>query len=201
MLTPTYGFFPTPTPGLPPEITPGEKQTCPPLAHAEVSQRSEKTLGIQCYGEYTDPEEPYRILAYAHLRLPELFANRNRAKDAKSDWEYIRTHYTETTPGYAYAALANSFWDSFYQCVDLAAACSLVRDQSTAQDADVFGPMGAYGCNSMLLSPETICPYPPGRVDRSKTHLPDLKSGLFIKPLFVIKNSLYLLSLPPSSLH
>ncbi|MGB7539933.1 MAG: hypothetical protein WBM17_15440 [Anaerolineales bacterium] len=126
----------------------------------DYSQWSEKALNVGCWGDYSDPDEPYRIVAYARLRLLELFAFLDRQNDAKADWEYLRTHYSEKTAGYVYAALAKTFWDSYSAGGDIKSACAAVRDQSEANQNDIFGPMGPYGYNSLYLTPKTICPFP-----------------------------------------
>jgi alpha-tubulin suppressor-like RCC1 family protein len=125
----------------------------------DVVEWSKKALNQCCYCGYSDPDEPYRIEAYARLRLLELYAFLGREDDAKTVWEYVRTHFSEETAGYAYAALAKVFWDSYSVDRDIQAACVLVRDQSEVDRDKVFGEMGFYGSSSTYPNAQTICPF------------------------------------------
>jgi hypothetical protein len=115
-------------------------------------------LGHDC-SPSKDSDEPLRIMAYARLRLLELYAYLGRNEDAAAEWDYLDAHYSVGTTGYPYASLAKTFWNSYSADGDVGSACAAVRDQSKSGEGDVFGPMKAYGYGNLTPTPETICPY------------------------------------------
>jgi hypothetical protein len=129
----------------------------------DYAEWSEKVYDGYCRNDFSDPDEALKIVAYSRLRLLELHVFLGRQEDAKADWEYIRTHYSEGTAGYVYAALAKTFWDTYSANADIGTACAAVREQSDENESEVFVWMILlYGFNNSSLSrsQSAICPFP-----------------------------------------
>ncbi len=85
-----------------------------------------KDIGLGC-GGVTEPGESERIAAYARLRLLELLVFLQKMDAAEMQWAYVHDHYRESTPGYPYARLADTFWGAYTSSHLLGEACSAVR--------------------------------------------------------------------------
>jgi hypothetical protein len=109
-------------------------------------------------GVITEPDEPQRIMAYARFRLLELLVYLQKMNDAENMWEYLANNYSETTPGYRYASLANSFWEAYHNANSIDEACSAVRKEAQQFEEDVFGTLN-YGANNPGPTLDTICPF------------------------------------------
>jgi hypothetical protein len=87
-----------------------------------------------------------------------------RQDEAKIVWEFIRTHFSEATAGYAYAALAKVFWDSYSSDGDIEAACTQVREMTHENTEEVYLWMvllyGSENYSFYLSLKKSICPFP-----------------------------------------
>jgi hypothetical protein len=109
-------------------------------------------------GVITEPDEPQRIMAYARFRLLELLVYLQKMNDAENIWEYLANNYSETTPGYRYASLANSFWEAYHNANSIDEACSAVRNEAQQFEQEVFGTLN-YGAKNPSPTLDTICPF------------------------------------------
>ncbi len=109
-------------------------------------------------GVLTEPDEPQRIMAYARFRLLELLVYLQKMNDAENMWEYLANNYSETTPGYRYASLANSFWEAYHNTNSIDEACSAVRNEAQQFEQEVFGTLN-YGAKNPGPTLDTICPF------------------------------------------
>ena len=109
----------------------------------------------------TEPDEPQRIMAYARFRLLELLVYLQKMDAAENAWEYLATHYTETTPGYRYASLSNSFWEAYHNANSIDEACLAVRNEAQQFEEEVLRTLD-YGGNNQGPTLDTICPFHSG---------------------------------------
>ncbi len=131
----------------------------------DYAEWSKKVYDGYCWNDFSDPDEAYKIVAYARLRLLELYAFLGRQDDAKAVWEYIRTHFTEKTAGYEYAALAKTFWESYSTDTDIGTACAAVLEQYQAnRDIDVWMILlyGSENQSFYMAYQKPICPFSSG---------------------------------------
>jgi hypothetical protein len=130
----------------------------------DYTEWSEKVYDGYCWNDFSDPDEAYKIVAYARLRLLELYVFLGRQDEAKIVWEFIRTHFSEATAGYAYAALAKVFWDSYSSDGDIEAACTQVREMTHENTEEVYLWMvllyGSENYSFYLSLKKSICPFP-----------------------------------------
>jgi hypothetical protein len=112
-----------------------------------------------CDGKSTEPDEPQRIIAYSRFRLLELLVYLQKMDAAESDWEYIVANYPESSVGYQYASLANTFWEAYQKGNNIGDACATVQDETYKDSDSILGPL-KYG-EGLIHGPtlETICPF------------------------------------------
>jgi hypothetical protein len=130
------------------------------LRKFSMQEWSKEALGDWCTVPIdTEPGEPQRIIAYARLRLLELNVFQQKMAAAESGWIFISENYTETNPGYRYAILAKTFWETYQSRRNIADACAAVKNQAAQDQEGILGPLH-YG-ESAIPGPtvETICPF------------------------------------------
>lgn len=107
-------------------------------------------------GFYGAPEERLWFTALARWRLILLEMQMENTADAELQYDRLQSDFNAETPGYAVAAMARRFWESYQRLGLLPDACI---EASTAPEVEaVLDFLNSFGYANPTYAPDDLCP-------------------------------------------
>ena len=97
------------------------------------------------------------LAAFAAYRQMTLYTVIGRLDEAAQAVRFLQEANVEGNPGYGMRLLAESYWESFSEKQDLAAACASAQRFAEQHAAEVLEPL-LYGYANRIYTPADVCP-------------------------------------------
>lgn len=112
-----------------------------------------------------DPNEYYRLAAYARYRIMLLHLVRGYLPEAEKVYRTLQEKFPAGQPGHGYAEMAAAFWETYQSTQNMGQACVNAIEYARTHPEDILSYLGNgeqsyyYGAQSLIYTPQDVCPY------------------------------------------